>query len=275
MRIIKISLIFLLLVVSLTCAVVNLTQTYSDRYDAPTISCPEELLELSVEELEVRCFEGITAWDPQDGDLSGELMVQGISKFVDNEHTVKISYIVFDSDGNLATATRELRLTDYESPQFRLSKALLYTADASLTVLDRLGAVDCVDGDISGDIRVSTLTATDQPEIYTMDVQVTNSLGDTARITLPVVLTSGNTSRPVVELTDYLVYLSVGDSFHSRDYLSGVTAVSGGTGLADVEISGTVDTTSAGTYMVYYQCTDSFGTGTAVLTVVVEGGTNP
>lgn len=270
MRITKIVLIVTLILVTLACAGVNLGHSFSDKYDEPTITCPEEPLELPVTALEERIFDGVTAKDTQDGDLTRELMVQGVSKFVDDAHTVKVTYIVFDSDGNLATASRQVRLTDYESPRFHLTRALLYTADATLTVLDRLTATDCVDGDITSDIRVSTLTATDQPEVYTMDAQVTNSLGDTVRVTLPVVLTSGSASRPVVELTDYLIYRSVGDGFRAADYLAGVTTSTGAGNTAQVEITGTVDTGRAGTYMVFYRYTDSFGAGTAVLTVVVE-----
>lgn len=272
MRITKILLITLLILVALACAVTRLDHSLSDKYDAPTISFDSERMDIPVGELDSRCFDGVSASDNQDGDITAGLMVQGISKFVDDDHTVKITYIVFDSDGNLATASRELRLTDYESPRFHLSKALNYTADATLTVLDRLSATDCVDGDISGDIRVSALTSTEYPEVYTMDVQVTNSLGDTARVTLPVILTSGNTSRPVVELADYLIYRQVGESFQSRNYLSTVNTGSGTAQLSDVEISGTVDTTTPGTYMVYYRYSDALGTGTAVLTVVVEKG---
>lgn len=269
MRATKIILILLLVLVTLVFSITSVRVRLSGKDSGPSIACDTDLLEVSVRADDAALLTGVTASDAQDGDLTGEILIQGISKLVD-ENTTKITYIVFDSDGNLASISRSLRYTDYTVPRFAITQPLRYVAGSSMALLDRLEVTDVVDGDITGMVRVSTLTATDEAEIYTVDLQVTNSLGDTARITLPVIVTSGNASRPVVYLTDYLVYLNVGDGFSARRYLKSVTSSDGQATLDDVTVSGFVDTTSPGTYLVYYRCSDSLGTGIAALTVVVE-----
>ena len=269
MRAAKIILITLLVLVSLVFGFTEVREHLSGAHIAPSITCDTDLLEVSVYAGEADLLAGVTAADPQDGDLTEEILIQGVSKLVD-ENTTRITYIVFDSDGNLASASRRLRYTDYTQPRFAITQPLRYVVGSSMALLDRLQVTDVIDGDITNMVRVSSLSATHEAEIYTVDLQVTNSLGDTARITLPVIVTSGNASRPVVNLREYLVYLKVGDSFSAHSYLQNVTSTDGTATLEDVTITGLVDTTTPGTYLVCYRCSDSFGTGIAMLTVVVE-----
>lgn len=271
MKITKILLISLLVPLAVLYCLTALSPRLSNRTSAPVITCDTPVLEVSVTDDASAYLAGVTATDAQDGDISREILIQGISKFI-SEDTAKITYIVFDSDGNLASVSRQLRFTDYTSPRFEIVQPLRYVAGSSIALLDRLRVTDAIDGDITDDIRVSPLTATSEAEIYSVDLQITNSLGDTSRITLPVVVTSGNASRPVVNLSKYLVYLNTGDHFTAGQYLHSVTSTDGSSTTDDVTIIGTVDTATPGTYLVYYRCSDSFGTGTAVLTVIVEGG---
>ena len=265
----KIILITLFVLVAIVYGATAVSGHLSDADSGPTITCGTDVLEVSVNDSEESYLAGVTAFDDQDGDLTSAVMIQGLSKFID-EDTVKVTYIVFDSDGNLATASRQLHFTDYTSPRFSITQALRYVSGASVALLDRLQVTDCLDGDITSQVRVSSLSATDQAEVYSVDLQGTNSLGETARITLPILVTSGNAGRPVISLREYLVYLNTGDSFTARSYLQGVESTNNELTVSDVTISGLVDTTTPGTYLVYYRCSDSFGTGTAVLTVIVE-----
>lgn len=271
MKITKILLIPLLVLVTLLYCVTGLNQRLAKKDSAPSIVCDTPVLEVSVTDGEKAYLAGVTASDDQDGDISHKILIQGISKLI-GENTVKVTYIVFDSDGNLASTSRQLRFTDYAAPRFAVTQPLRYVSSASIRLLDRLQVMDVIDDDITDNVRVSSLTATSEAEIYTVDLQVTNSLGDTARITLPVVLTSGYASRPVVNLSEYLVYLNTGDRFTAGQYLRSVTSTDGIATTDDVVISGTVDTATPGTYTVYYRCSDQYGTGIAVLTVVVEEG---
>lgn len=269
MRILKLSLIALLVLVTTTFCLTNISQSLSGKDSGPSITCDSEILEISVGDSEDALLAGVTARDKQDGDLTARIQIQGISKLISGD-TAKVTYLVFDSDGNMASATRRIRYTDYSAPRFSVTDPLIYASNEAIHLLDRLRVTDVIDGDITGSVRVSSLSATSDPEIYTVSLQVTNSMGDTARVTLPVILESVSSARPDVYLKSYLVYMDVGGSFSAADYLQSVETIDGAGTLSNVQITGLVDTTTAGTYMVYYRYTHNASVGTAVLTVVVE-----
>lgn len=235
----------------------------------PTISCPQETLEVSVSAGEDALLAGVSASDEQDGDLTYKVRILGISKFVE-DYTAKITYAVFDSDNNMATCSRPLRFTDYRSPVFTVTTPLVYPKGASIFLLDRLSVTDVIDGDITDSIRVSPIQATSDPEICTVDIQVTNSMGDTVQLTLPVIQQESSLNRAEVVLSSNLIYLSTGSSFDPENYLRSVETPKGWEDPRDVQISGTVDTSVPGTYMVYYAYRSETYSGTSVLTVVVE-----
>lgn len=269
MRILKMLLIALLAVVGVLFALTTVNQRFSGAKVPPAIQCGSELLEVSVQDGDDVLLSGVTATDKQDGDLTGKILIQGISKLISND-TAKITYLVFDSDGNAASCTRQIRYTDYERPHFTIQKALVYTENEDIQLLDRLTAEDVVDGDLTDAIRVSTLSASSEPEVRNVTVQVTNSMGDTARLTLPLVVYSGTVVRPEVVLREQLVYLQQGASFRAEDHLSAVSTPIGPGNTGDVQISGQVDTSAPGTYYVYYRYPYSATSGLSVLTVVVE-----
>ena len=269
MRIVKILLIIALVAVTALYAWTAVSERMGGADVAPVISCPEEVLEISVKDDRSALFGGMTARDEQDGDLTGKILFSGMSKLL-SDHKAKVSFVVFDSDHNLATATRQIRYTDYVSPRFSVKEPLIYYRNESIALLDRIRVEDCIDGDITETVRVGSLTATSEAEVYTVDLQVTNSMGDTARLTLPVIQLEGIAIRPEVKLSEYLVYLEQGSSFHAESYLVYVSTPDGIGEKDEVQITGSVDTSTPGTYMVHY--TYPFGTtsGTSVLTVVVE-----
>lgn len=269
MRVLKLLLIVVLVAVSVLYGLTTVNQRFSGTNVPPTIACGSDLMEISVTDGEEVLLAGVTASDEQDGDLTGKILIQGVSKLLSND-TAKVTYLVFDSDGNAASCTRQIRYTDYQRPHFTIRSPLVYTENEDIQLLDRLTAVDSVDGDLTGSIRVSTLSAASEPEVQTVTVQVTNSMGDTARLTLPLVVYSGTVVRPDVNLTDYLVYLEQGASFRAEDYLVSVTTPIGPGAVGDVQITGTVDTSDPGTYYVYYRYPYSLTSGLSVLTVVVE-----
>lgn len=269
MRILKLALIALLVVVGTVFGLTTVNRHLSGSHIPPTILCDNQMIEVSVADEEDALLVGITASDKQDGDLTANILVQGVSKLITND-TAKVSYIVFDSDGNAASASRMVRYTDYEKPHFSVSDALVYAENQDIQLLDRVTALDVRDGNITGSIRVSALSPTSDPEIRTVTVQVTNSMGDTAQLMLPIVIYSGTMVRPDVNLTSYLVYLEQGAEFNAKAYISSVSTPIGPGDTGAVQISGTVDTSVPGTYFVYFRYPYSITTGTSVLTVVVE-----
>lgn len=269
MRAFKIFLIVLLAVVS---ALYGFTILYGSANGAnvpPVLNSDRDVLEITVDADPSALLAGLTASDQQDGDLTGRIQIAGISKLI-NDNTAKVTYIVFDSDQNMATLVRPVRYTDYTHPRFYLTQPLIYYRNESMIIVDRLGAHDVLDGDISQSVRVSMLNATDTPEIYQITCQVTNSMGDTVYLDLPVIQIEGVAIRPEVILKEYLVYLEAGTAFNARSYVSAVSTPEGSGSAGDVIITGDVNTATPGVYTVRYDYPYNGITGTAILTVVVE-----
>lgn len=269
MRITRILLVLLFLAVSALYTVQNTTDHLSSEDVPPVLSCDSEILDVSVRDDERALLTGITAADPQDGDLTDRILVSGVSRLIDGS-IAKVTYVVFDSDKNMATLTRQIRYTDYELPRFSLVEPLVYAVGQEVTLLDRLHAEDVVDGNITGAIRIAYTDTTTDAGVHSLNVQVTNSMGDTAWLTLPVILVPSLEDRVEVTLDTYLIYLDQGDSFRARDHLEGVFYHGDPVSLNNVAITGEVDTNTPGTYNVHYTGTYGSRTGTVILTVVVE-----
>lgn len=274
MRLIKIILILALVVISVLYGMTMFTRSLDHSADAPSISCDSDTLELSVTDDESVLLTGITAKDRQDGDLTDEVMVSGISRFLETG-TSTVSYLVFDSDHNAATLTRTIHYTDYQSPRFSITTPLVYKANETIELLDRIQVTDCLDGDITGSVRVSSLDNGNQEHLYIVTAQVTNSMGDSTQLTLPIIWYENNNERPEIVLTEQLVYLSQGSTFRASDYVAYVKALDGVINKSAVSIDGSVDTSTPGTYLVYYsyayEINENYSQNSAaVLTVVVE-----
>lgn len=261
----------LILLVALFAAYIGtrIYQGSSTRKEPPTISCPEGVLEVSANDDESVVLTGVTAEDAQDGDLTDQIIIGGISKLISKD-TAKVTLMVFDSDQNMGKVVRYIRYTDYQRPQFAVTKPLVFSSTKEVSLLERLKALDVKDGDISNRIRVSTLATTNNSEVYDITIQVTNSMGDTAWLQLPVIVQETNPMRPVIELNSYLVYVAEGDSFDPNTYLAGLAVAGVPMETNLVSVSSDVNTAEAGTYRVIYSYSSSGINGMAILTVVVQ-----
>lgn len=269
MRFVKRLLIAVLCVVSVVFVGTRVTQAHSGRNIPPEISCDQALLEVSVLQDEQVLLSGITAYDQQDGDLTDQILVAGTSKLI-GEDTAKVTYLVFDSDDNMASLERTIRYLDYHRPEITVNQPMNFSRDGSVAILECLSASDVIDGDISQRIRISTLRATQDSSIYIVVAQVTNSMGDTSRVELPVVLMESDSSRPVIELRSYLVHVEQDSDFQPSRYVKGVSVGRRELSVRDVEWESEVDTTQPGTYWVKYTCDNAGSVGITMLTVVVE-----
>jgi hypothetical protein len=269
MKTIKQAIIILLAVLLLANVVSYFVLGVSDRKVPPQISCPSEILEISAKDSESALLVDVTASDEQDGDLTHQITVGGISKLITND-TAKVTYLVFDSDNNMASCVRQVRYVDYHRPTFEVTEPLVYASSEEVVMLPRLKAIDVVDGDISKSIRVSTLEPTDNSEIFHVTIQVSNSVGDTSWVTLPVLMLESNPLRPELQLSDSLIYLEQGAKFTPSAYLLSLKVPGMTPSIADVTVDNEVDTGKPGTYYVTYTYSANGSTGTAILTVVVQ-----
>ena len=269
MKLLKMSLIALLVLVTVMFSVTELGARLSGKQDRPRIQCDSDTLKLSVRDGEQALLAGVTATDRQDGDLTDRIQILSVSKLITGD-TAKVTYLVFDSDDNMHSLTRQIHYTDYRRPEFSIKQPLVYSKNEAIALLDRIAVTDVLDGDITASVRVSTLSATQDAEVYTVSLQVTNSMGDTARITLPVILLESTSYRPQIHLTKQLVYLKQYEAFSPASYISGITYPGGRGEATDVQITSNVDTQTPGTYMVYYRYPHIGAMGLSILTVVVE-----
>lgn len=226
----------------------------SGREAGPVIECPEEVLEVSIHDGEQVLLTGVTARDDQDGDLTDRVMVGGVSKLIGGDRA-KVTCMVFDSDDNMASLVRQVRYTDYRRPRISLKAPLVFANEKEARLLEQVEVTDVLDGDLSEKARVSTLWATDDKGVYSATVLVTNSMGDTAMVDVPVLI---GRSGGGIRLRQQVIYLQQGDAFDPKAALA--------SDASGVQIHSEVDTAKAGCYWVRY----SRGDALAILTVVVE-----
>lgn len=241
---------------------------------SPVIALQEgeaEVLSISTSAEETDLLQGITATDPEDGDLTDEVMVERISPLTD-DHTCEVTYAVFDSQGKSGAFTRTVKYSDYVSPKINLKEPLVCYIGRTAKILGNITATDCVDGDITGKIQVLTSTIDTSIEgTYSVTVQVKNSLGDSTTLTLPVVEQRLSYSAPTITLTKALVYLKQGEEFDPKTYIASVVdSNENALDVNSVEIYSDVDTQIPGTYTVTYITGETNQTYTVCLAVVVE-----
>ena len=251
-------------------------QTY-DR-EPPKITMNQDELTLSVSDPESALLQGITATDPQDGDVTDSLVVESVRGVVANQEFT-VTYAAFDSAGNVAKAQRTVHYSDYVSPRFSLTGSLLFRADPSLDIFSVLKAEDVVDGDLTDRIKATMTSGGQQisePGEYTVEFRVTNSLGDTSYFEAPIRVVAAENNTATVTLSEYLVYASKGEQFQPKEYLdsmkAGKESIALGRYNSDVfiDVDSNVDTDTPGTYWVDYTVTYGSYVGQSRLIVVVE-----
>ncbi len=248
----------------------------------PVITVEEGLLVVSVKDPEEVLLQGLTAVDDKDGDVTDSLLVESVYGVVDDVTTV--TYAAIDSRGNVSKCQRQVRYRDYESPKFQLYDSLIFTNGAGFDLMNYVGAVDVIDGDIRRRVRATVVSDTQSllsVGRHQVKFQVTNSLGETVDLVLPVEVGETGWYNAEVELTDYLIYLDRLAPFEPKQYLKsfevrGVHVDLDGEESRDVilDISGTVDTGVPGIYEVTYTLSQNVDlttfTGRARLIVIVE-----
>jgi len=254
------------------------------RHDTrpPVITVGDQLLELSSTEPRTALLQGVSAKDDTDGDVTDTLVVESV-RLLRSDGTVTVTYAAFDAAGNVAKASREVRFNDYESPKFSLTRPLLFTQNSGYDILSIIRAEDMLDGGISHRIRATVLDEVSVGYTGTHEVQfrVTNSLGDTVELVLPVEVYAPSLFEADLSLTEYLIYIRQGDSFSARSYLNEFTLGRETTSLRSgvpeemkLLVSGKVDTGVPGVYVVDYEVTCEQGkqvyTAYSRLIVVVE-----
>ncbi len=237
----------------------------------PEIAISSEELEISVNDKKDVLLEGVTAYDGKDGDITDKVLIESISKFI-KPGVCTVTYAVSDSDRHVAKVTRTIRYTDYTPPEFYMKRALVYSVDEALDIRGAVGARDCLDGDISDKV---TILATDYVQntagVFTVSLQVTNSMGDSIYLDVTVHVEGNETMAPEIQLEKSLIYIKKGEKPVFEDYIKEVTVNGKLMKSYNLLVSTNFDSDEPGTYNVHYYISTNEGyEGHSILTVVVE-----
>lgn len=236
----------------------------------PSILVEQDTLEVSIHDGTDKLLEGVTVFDGKDGDITSKVLIESVSQFAE-DGTCTVTYAVADADKHVAKNTRKIRYTDYTSPRFTANQALVFPVGTALKINDLMGAEDCIDGDISDKILItSTNYQSNSVGTFTLSLEVGNSKGDVVYLELPVYVEERNQRAPVIELSEYLIYAHKGETPDFVSYIESVTSTYT-TVEEDVLISKDHQPEIPGVYSIHYYAWDTLGNeGHTVLTVVVE-----
>lgn len=252
-------------------------------YVAPVIHAEEDSLRISVQATDADLMAGMTAEDNLDGDVTDTLVIESKGKFI-SRGTRQVNYAAFDNNKNVGTYTREVTYTDYVSPHFRLTEPLRFLDNnKSLDYLRALTAEDCLDGDITRQIKMNYGELIDVSETLDereVSFQVSNSAGDTSTLDL-IARIEDRTSyyQPAPALRDYVVYTPKRSVPELTDYLIGIWTAGETKPFAETEftpenvviVKSNLNVNLPGTYTVTFQLVeDEVPLGSTTMYVIVE-----
>lgn len=226
MRRLRLLLLVFFLVVFAVFLASSVREYLTSDYEAPVISADSDILNLSVNVTDEELLAGMNAVDNLDGDVSSSLVVVSKSKFI-SKGTRNVNYAAFDNSNNVGTYMRKLVYTDYYSPRFVMDEPLRFVAgNSSYDYLRHIQALDCLDGNLSSQIKITfgeTVTASESVSTQKVNIQVTNSAGDTSALELTATFEDFESySKASPALTEYIIYVKAGEEPILRSYLSGI-----------------------------------------------------
>ena len=273
MRILRLVVSLIFVVTTALYAYFLVTEKIKNDETLPVITLKEEVLEVDIDATKEDLLSGVTAFDEKDGDLTDRVIVESVSNFIE-PGLCRVTYAVCDNNNHVATATRKIRYKGYTSPKFTLSEDLCYSLYERLDVSKAIGAVDCIEGDISTNIVISSEDYTSSIEgVFNIQATVTNRKGDSSTITVPLIIEDRSLSAPTIELKEFLVYSKPNKKIDFKKYLDSAKDSRGNDLTKDVTIETNIDVSKEGSYTVHYYVTDKNGVvGHSVLTVIIADG---
>ena len=214
---------------------------------------------------------GATATDNIDGDITANISISGnVNTTAPGMYVVR--YNVSDAAGNAATeVTRVVNvLADTTIPVITLNGNATINLNINDTYTESgATATDNVDGDITANISISGTVDTSTAGVYLILYNVNDAAGNAAAEVTRTVTVLADTTIPVITLNGSgTINLNVGDSYTEL----GATATDNidGNITANISISGTVDTSTAGVYVIRYNVNDAAGNAAAEVTRTIN-----
>ena len=226
-----------------------------NKRNAPTIHCKEkETISVPTDTTDAELLKFVTAKDPEDGDLTKKIVVERQFYFLEKGLTTVI-FSVCDSDNNTAKLERQLRFTDYHSPEIKLNNDLIVPIKGNVIFRNSVSLIDKYDGNLTSHIKIispsyNRLVAGK----YDINFKVTNSFSDTCDITVQAIVTEEDYSAATIRLSEYLVYADKGEKIDFSKYITTVLNHFGQSySVSNVQIDDSeYNPDKAGTYNIFY-----------------------
>jgi hypothetical protein len=249
----------------------------------PVFSVGKEMLELSVSDPESALLQDISAKDARDGDVTHTILVESVTA-INDENIATVTYAAFDRSGNIAKTQRKVHYTDYHAPRITLTHPACFVGETGADLMSYVGAEDLLEGDIGRRVRATLVSNTGsltKEGTHTVRLAVSNSLGDSVQLEIPIEIYPVGLYNAQLELEEYIIYLPKGSAFRPEDYLDSFVYGNKSISLARnhpmdffVKYGNTVQTSVPGVYSVSYTATytdrNAQYTGHSVLIVVIE-----
>lgn len=240
------------------------TKAVQDK-QPPVITCEPEELTVSVGASEEDLMQGVTAKDKRSGDVTDTLVVESLSSFTEEGKRI-ITYAAVDDSMNVGRRERTLIYADYQPPVFHMSAPLCYPVGSNVDILSHISAESVLDGSLSSNIKYSVekTVNTSTSGNYPVEFRVMDSCGKTVYLSTQIEIYDRTYAGIQVSLTDYLVYVGLGQGFDPQVYYAGADKE----GVLDIQSN--VNTGEPGTYYVDYIVNGVSASGKSRLVVVVQ-----
>ncbi|WP_053002612.1 immunoglobulin-like domain-containing protein [Kordia jejudonensis] len=214
---------------------------------------------------------GATALDNIDGDITNIIEVTGsVNTAVAGTYTIR--YNVRDVAGN--EATEVTRTVNVITPVDETAPIITLNGDATLNLnvngfYTEFGATatDTVDGDLTNAIIISGSVNTAVAGTYTIRYNVSDAAGNAATEVTRTVNVIADTIAPIITLNgSETINLNINETYTEL----GATATDNVDGnlTPNITTSGSVDTSTAGTYIISYQVSDTAGNTSQIIRTV-------
>ncbi len=271
LRVLRIAVVVIFIITSVVFAFFFISEKLNTDTTIPVITIEEDMLEVGFDADDEDLLKGVTAYDEKDKDITDKIIIESVSKFIE-DGVCRVTYAVCDNDNNVASATRKIRYKNYVPPKITLNAPACFSIFEAVDIGAIVEATDCIEGDISENIHVTSDDYTVKiAGVYSIDVSVTNSKGDSSSVKIPLIVEDRSVAAPKIILDEYLIYLEKGAEVDFSDYIDEVVDVRDNKISAKVRIETNINLKKPGTYAVHYYVTDDAGVeGHTVLNVVVS-----
>ncbi|KRT56018.1 FG-GAP repeat [endosymbiont of Ridgeia piscesae] len=210
---------------------------------------------------------GASANDNVDGDVSANIVMSGtVDRTTAGSYT--LTYSVSDTAGNPASATRTVDVSAAAAPVITLSGANPFSLAVGAAFSDPgASANDNFDGDVSASITVSGVVDSNTPGDYTLTYTVSDAAGNSATQSRTVSVTD-QTAPQIILNGDNPQSVEAGSSY--SDPGAAASDNVDGDLSSSVAVSGSVNASVLGSYILTYNVSDAAGNAATAVTRTVN-----